>query len=244
MALTDAAGDVDTAWDYDVFGGVRNLTGSQPNDFSFAGEQVDGSTGLQYLRARYYDPEVGRFLSRDPVWGNYLYAWNNPLVLTDPSGLDPWVYGLDISGPYWYVAIAVLAWAGSAQAVDYWCDTHDCDPASLLPNAGGEPAVTPPDPNDPSGNRQRLLSQATDTELRDVINELYRPTARIGDGGTADALEYEIANNKFLVHLQKAQDRYAQLERILARNLSEKDRALAELLYKDLQDALVKVPLQ
>jgi RHS repeat-associated protein len=60
MALTDAAGDVDTAWDYDVFGAVRNLTGSQPNDFTFAGEQVDGSTGLQYLRARYYDPEVGR----------------------------------------------------------------------------------------------------------------------------------------------------------------------------------------
>jgi hypothetical protein len=43
---------VDTTWDYDVFGAVRDLTGSQPNDFTFAGEQTDGSTGLQYLRAR------------------------------------------------------------------------------------------------------------------------------------------------------------------------------------------------
>jgi len=43
---------VDTTWDYDVFGGVRPTSGGQPNDFTFAGEQVDGSTGLQYLRAR------------------------------------------------------------------------------------------------------------------------------------------------------------------------------------------------
>jgi hypothetical protein len=47
MALTDEAGDVDTTWGYDVFGAVRGLTGSQPNDFTFAGEQSDGSTGLR-----------------------------------------------------------------------------------------------------------------------------------------------------------------------------------------------------
>ena len=69
MALTDAAGDVGTAWDYDVFGAVRNLTGSQPNDFTFAGEQSDPN-GLDFLRARYYDPEVGRCVPkprRSPV---------------------------------------------------------------------------------------------------------------------------------------------------------------------------------
>jgi RHS repeat-associated protein len=99
MALTDEAGDVDTTWDYDVFGAVRGLTGSQPNDFSFAGEQVDGSTGLQYLRARYYDPEVGRFLRRDdPFVGSlkspsthnlYVYVVNRPTGLVDPSGNVP-----------------------------------------------------------------------------------------------------------------------------------------------------------
>lgn len=48
-----------------------------------------------YLRARYYDPSIGRFLSRDPVPGYahfpqsqhpYAYAYNNPVAWTDPSG--------------------------------------------------------------------------------------------------------------------------------------------------------------
>ena len=47
-----------------MFSAVRNLIGSQPNDFTFAGEQVDGFTGLQYLRARYYDPEVRRCVGK------------------------------------------------------------------------------------------------------------------------------------------------------------------------------------
>jgi RHS repeat-associated protein len=75
---------------------VRNLTGSQPNDFTFAHEQVDGSTGLQYLRARYYDPEVGRFLNIDPFPGltsspatlnRYLYVSGNAVNFVDPSGM-------------------------------------------------------------------------------------------------------------------------------------------------------------
>jgi len=52
----------------------------------FAGEQVDAATGLQYLRARYYDMETGRFVSKDPKAGaifrpstqnRYAYALNN-----------------------------------------------------------------------------------------------------------------------------------------------------------------------
>ena len=82
-------------WGYDVFGAVRNLTGSQPNDFTFAGEQVDGSTGLQYLRARYYDMQTGRFLSIDPLthgsqWHGhrYAYAEGNPVWFVDRAGLQ------------------------------------------------------------------------------------------------------------------------------------------------------------
>jgi RHS repeat-associated protein len=96
MALTDADGDVVNDYDYDVFGGLRDSSGSQDNDFTFAGEQVDGSTGLQYLRARYYDMAVGRFVSRDPIVpaaglanSLYLYGWNNPSTLIDPTGYWP-----------------------------------------------------------------------------------------------------------------------------------------------------------
>jgi RHS repeat-associated protein len=118
MALTDEAGDVDTTWDYDVFGAVRGLTGSQPNDFSFAGEQVDGSTGLQYLRARYYDPEVGRFISADPLhsmpgWqaNRYNYAAGNPIFYTDPLGLYAVAPGVVLIGPAGWVVIGVAGGA-------------------------------------------------------------------------------------------------------------------------------------
>jgi RHS repeat-associated protein len=67
----------------------------------FAGEQYDSrarqnSTGLYYLRARYYDPAIGRFLSADPLAGapaqpqtlnRYAYALNNPVNRVDPTGL-------------------------------------------------------------------------------------------------------------------------------------------------------------
>jgi hypothetical protein len=59
MALTDEEGDVVNDYDYDVFGAVRDSSGTQENDFTFAGEQLDESSGLQYLRARYLDLESG-----------------------------------------------------------------------------------------------------------------------------------------------------------------------------------------
>jgi RHS repeat-associated protein len=96
LALTDEDGDVANDYDYDVFGGLRDSSGSQDNAFTFAGEQVDGSTGLQYLRARYYDPNTGRFISPDPSgWdsslGGHRFAFgvNRPTTSVDPSGLDP-----------------------------------------------------------------------------------------------------------------------------------------------------------
>jgi RHS repeat-associated protein len=78
---------------YDVYGATPSSTGSQPNPYQFAGQATD-STGLQYLRARYYDPATGTFLSSDPMgaspaWtGNpYGYANGNPALLVDPYGL-------------------------------------------------------------------------------------------------------------------------------------------------------------
>jgi RHS repeat-associated protein len=51
---------------YDVFGALRSGTPSV-TDFLFSGEQRDVESGLYYLRARYYDPAIGRFLSQDPL---------------------------------------------------------------------------------------------------------------------------------------------------------------------------------
>jgi RHS repeat-associated protein len=88
--LTDDSGDVLDEYQYDVFGAIRDHTGDSPNEFTFTGEQNDG-TGLEYLRARYYDPSTGRFLGRDPIpyLQRYAYAGSNPANLTDPTGLTP-----------------------------------------------------------------------------------------------------------------------------------------------------------
>jgi RHS repeat-associated protein len=67
------------------------------NAYRFAGEQQDSESGLYYLRARYFDPRVGRFISRDPLPGDarrplseheYLYAQANPVNFRDPRGLQ------------------------------------------------------------------------------------------------------------------------------------------------------------
>ncbi|MCZ7578461.1 MAG: RHS repeat-associated core domain-containing protein [Dehalococcoidia bacterium] len=96
----DAAGDVENGYTYDPSRegyGEPTVTGSLANEFDFAGQQTD-PTGLQYLRARYYDPETGTFLSRDPLaalpsWlgSPFGYAYADPIGLSDPTGLDsPW----------------------------------------------------------------------------------------------------------------------------------------------------------
>ncbi len=96
MAVVDASGAVQKSYQYDVYGEVTGGSGSLANEFGFAGQQTDASTGLQYLRARYYDPASGVFLSRDPLvslprsLGNaFSYAGAGPANTADPTGLVP-----------------------------------------------------------------------------------------------------------------------------------------------------------
>jgi RHS repeat-associated protein len=79
-----------------LFGTVRSETGGQANDFKFTGQQLDSETAFYYLRARYYDPSTGRFLTRDPFGGflvnpqtlnRYPYSVNDPINHIDPWGL-------------------------------------------------------------------------------------------------------------------------------------------------------------
>ncbi|TAE47304.1 MAG: hypothetical protein EAZ88_25620, partial [Oscillatoriales cyanobacterium] len=94
-AITDSVGLVTDRYTYDAFGGLLNQTGTFGNSFQFAGEQRDSSTGLDYMRARYYDPSLGRFISKDAFSGflsdpysqhDYQYAHANPVRFTDPTG--------------------------------------------------------------------------------------------------------------------------------------------------------------
>jgi RHS repeat-associated protein len=92
--ITDNVGLVLNRYDYDAFGVTVNETATFGNSFQFAGEQKD-SSGLSYNRARYYNSDTGRFISKDPYGGSITdpysqhgcqYAHGNPVRYTDPTG--------------------------------------------------------------------------------------------------------------------------------------------------------------
>jgi len=120
MALVDSSGSVLNTYEYDVFGAVRSSSDSTANAFTFTGEQTDTSTGLEYLRARYgacpersrRDPATGRFLSLDPMGDGYDYAYDNPVMNTDPSGLKANSACDDIQRR--------ISGLGSSNIEDYW----------------------------------------------------------------------------------------------------------------------------
>jgi len=93
-ALTNENGQITDSYNYDAFGANTEHQGSSNNKYQYAGEQKD-STGNYYLRARYYNPSIGRFTQMDSYMGQsnnpitlhkYLYANANPVMYTDPSG--------------------------------------------------------------------------------------------------------------------------------------------------------------
>lgn len=92
LALTDGDGIVTDTYDYDEYGIERGGSGNFVNAIRYTGQQYDIDSGLYYLRNRYYQPEGGIFLRRDPVGqvdgtNLYAYARSNPVNYTDPSGL-------------------------------------------------------------------------------------------------------------------------------------------------------------
>lgn len=88
--------------DYFPFGAIRidRKSSTFSEQRKYIGEQYDADTGLNYLNARYYNSNIGRFISQDPMfwnfdkdylldpqqWNSYSYARNNPIVGSDPSG--------------------------------------------------------------------------------------------------------------------------------------------------------------
>ncbi|WP_028594343.1 RHS repeat-associated core domain-containing protein [Paenibacillus assamensis] len=95
VAIVDEAGKKLNEYRYDIWGLPLEEKETVPNILKYSGEYWDKTTGLQYLRARWYDPSMGRFISEDTYEGEltsptslnlYTYVENNPLIYVDPSG--------------------------------------------------------------------------------------------------------------------------------------------------------------
>ncbi|WP_425566932.1 polymorphic toxin-type HINT domain-containing protein [Sphaerisporangium flaviroseum] len=95
-SVDDTAAQATTRRRFTPFGQMRGPSPSYwPGERGFVGGTIDTSTALTHLGAREYDAETGRFISVDPVfdvsnpqsWNGYAYAGNNPVTVSDPSGL-------------------------------------------------------------------------------------------------------------------------------------------------------------
>ncbi len=94
VQIVDTNGTTVNQYQYDEWGNLTTSTEGISNSFKYAGEQFDSETGLYYLRARYYDPSMGRFINEDGYEGQidnplslnlYTYVHNNPLIYADPT---------------------------------------------------------------------------------------------------------------------------------------------------------------
>lgn len=101
-ALSNASGSIVQTYSYDSFGNMT-ATGNIRQPFTYTAREYDYATGMYFYRARYYDPKVGRFVTKDPIGFKgginvYAYVNNNPIMYRDPSG------------NVWYIEVIVELW--------------------------------------------------------------------------------------------------------------------------------------
>jgi RHS repeat-associated protein len=136
VAVTDNNGAVQTEYTYEPFGRTTVSGASNSNSYQYTGRENDG-TGLYYYRARYYHPELQRFISEDPIeFGGgdinlYAYVANNPLIYIDPFG---WVRG---------------ACRNPAEDCGPSDKPHWSDPPPQNPKSNPKPPIPPEPPTPP-----------------------------------------------------------------------------------------------
>jgi len=130
VALTNAAQQTANTYAYDPYGRIMAQTEAVAQPFQYAGQFGVFSEGnnLYYMRARYYDASIGRFISEDPIGFEgglnlYAYVGGNPVMAVDPDGHNPLLIGGLIIG-----GTAAIHWTRNywnqdvsySDAMKYW----------------------------------------------------------------------------------------------------------------------------
>jgi RHS repeat-associated protein len=179
-------------YDLNPWGRVAQADTGTTTRFRMAGREYDQETGLYYMRARFYDPELGRFLSEDPVGvagglNLYVYANSDPVNMSDPFGLDPKCAWSTPGGGVWTVECPRTGF-GSHGGTIY--GTHSAgpwnDPSGQLgpasgPTKGGGSATPVRDggagataaPRKSSERAACVIGGATNGAIRGAIRGLY-----------------------------------------------------------------------
>lgn len=177
VAVTDASGNVLERIEYDPYGGAN----TKADRVGYTGHVEDGATGLTYMQQRYYDPQIGRFLSVDPVtadsgtganFNRYWYADNNPYRFVDPDGRRsrPGDRGASYIG--WSVSGTDVNSAeslGMANIPRSWLDARQW--------SGQTRYGRRPHPSDPTWTRDERLREQMEDAWRDS-NPNAAPVAR------------------------------------------------------------------
>lgn len=171
--LSDDNEDIVATFTYDAYGNLRAETGTTTNRYLFTGEQFDALLGAYYLRARYYNPEIGRFMTMDTFPGQqrnpltlnrYLYTNANPVNFVDPSGN------------------VVTLQEEQVVAVG---STYIRTTAGIYPIAGGAPVVAAP-----------LVAPGATTSAGIVAGSLVAATGIVATGLLAKAALVAVAQTK------------------------------------------------
>lgn len=186
ITMTDLSANIVNKYSYDASGKILNSVEATPNPFKYAGQDgiMDEGDGLLYMRLRYYDTEVGRFINKDPIGflgglNLYAYVGNNPVNASDPSGLGP--IGASVSP----LTVAIGASANPGPI-----------PGGVIPGPGTIPRRTPPyeppsNPTPPLGDsycqaleyqitkiESKLGSSCSSSNRQELLQELGRAIAQ------------------------------------------------------------------
>jgi RHS repeat-associated protein len=195
IAVTDSTGAVESSYGYDIFGAIRNMTGTAGTKFTFTGEQNDDA-GIEYLRARYYDTSTGRFMSRDPfpmqasdtqTVNRYAYVSNNPTNHIDPSGKCPFCLDLvlgfiDLLPAEAQVVILGTSAAAANAGAHFWGADELVD---------GEAEV------ESSAPASRVVPKGFDGSGEEFIDHTYKHSEDFGFSGPNEFTSYNNASVDF-----------------------------------------------